>query len=324
MTSVLRRFGYALAGLLVCLLAYLSLGVGATGVSLTALFNPTPTEWTLLTTSRIPRLASIILAGASLSVAGLIMQHLTQNRFVSPSTSGTVEAAILGIVIATVAGVTNVLGIMGIAIGCALLATLGFLRMLDGLRHSDPLAVALMGMMYGSVIGAIATFVALQRNLVQLLETWTSGSFSHVITGRYEPIFLVLGTLVVGYLFADRFTLAGLGHDVATNLGLNYRQTLYVGLGIVSAMAAIVVVVVGAIPFLGLIVPNVVSIVMGDNLRRVLPVTALSGAAFVLVCDLAGRTIRMPYEIPVSTIAGVIGGAFFLTLIARTARRGAA
>lgn len=324
MTGATSRLGYALAGLAVCLLAYCSLGVGATGVSLTALFSPTESEWTILTATRIPRLACILLAGAALSVAGLIMQHLTQNRFVSPSTSGTVEAAVLGILIATILGVSNVMGIMAIALVSSLLGTLGFLRMLDRLRTADPLAVAIMGLMYGAVLGALATFVAFQRNLIQLLETWTSGSFSQIVTGRFEPIFLVLAALVLGYVFADRFTVAGLGEDIASNLGLNYRRTLYIGLGVVSAMAAIVVVVVGAIPFLGLIVPNVVSIFMGDNLRRTLPVTALAGAVFVLVCDVIGRVIHMPYEIPVSTIAGVIGAAVFLYLIARAARRGAA
>jgi iron complex transport system permease protein len=254
-------------------------------------------------------------------VAGLIMQRITQNRFVSPSTSGTVESAVLGILLATllVPGAPLVAR-MGLAIATALVGTFVFLRLLEHLRSSDGLVVALVGMMFGGVVTAVTVFLAFQRDLLQLLDIWTTGSFSGILQGRYEPLYAVLVVGVVGYLFADRFTVIGMGESFAVNLGVRYRQTLHVGLVVVSVMAAVVVVVVGAIPFLGLIVPNVVSLVMGDNVRRVLPVTAVAGAAFVLLCDVVGRLVRHPYEIPVATVAGVVGGVVFLVLILRTAR----
>ena len=171
-----------------------------------------------------------------------------------------------------------------------------------------------------AAIHAITTFVAYQRDMVQYLDIWTTGSFSGILEGRYEPLYLVLVVGVIGYLFADRFTVIGMGESFATNLGLNYQRILYIGLIVVSVMAAVVVVVVGAIPFLGLIVPNVVTLLLGDNVRRVLPVTALAGAGFVLACDVVGRWIIHPYEIPVATIAGAIGGVVFIWLILRSAR----
>ena len=301
--------------------AYLSLGVGVADVGVRDLVRPSPEDWDLLTVSRIPRLLAILLAGSALSVAGLIMQRITQNRFVSPSTSGTVEAAVLGILVATLLfGGASLLTRMGIAIITAIAGTMLFLHLLQRIRHRDPVVVALVGLMYGGVISAITVFFAYQRDLVQLLDIWTTGSFSGVLQGRYEPLFLVLAVGAVGYLFADRFTVVGMGRDLAVNLGVSYTRVLYTGLVVVSVIAAVVVVVVGAIPFLGLIVPNIVTLLLGDNVRRVLPVTALAGAGFVLLCDVTGRLVRYPYEIPVATIAGIIGGVVFIWLIMRSAR----
>lgn len=302
--------------------AYLSLAVGVVPISLGDMLAPDEREWMLLTQVRIPRMVAVLLSGAALAVAGLIMQRVTQNSFVSPSTSGTVEAAVLGILIATllVPGV-SLLGKMALAIAVAIVGTLLFLHLLQRIRHRDPIVVALVGLMYGGVLSAITVFIAYQRDLLQLLEIWTTGSFSAVMSGQYEPLYAVLAVGVLGYLFADRFTVVGMGREFATNLGVSYTRILYTALVIVSVMAAVVVVVVGAIPFLGLIVPNVVSMFMGDHVRRTLPVTAIAGAAFVLVCDVIGRMIRFPYEIPVATIAGVLGAAVFIWLILRAAQR---
>lgn len=315
-----------LAGLAALLVGgWLSLGVGVAGVGVGDLLSPTDEQWRILSLSRIPRLAAIVLAGASLAVAGLVMQRITQNRFVSPSTSGTTEAAVLGVLVSTLFfGSASLTWKMLIAIGFALAGTLVFLQMLNRLRHRDGLVVALVGLMYGGVIAAVTTFVAYQRDLLQFLEIWTAGSFSGVLENRYEALFIVAPVALLGYLFADRFTVVGLGEDLATNLGVSYQRVLYLGLVIVSMISAVVVVVVGAIPFLGLIVPNIVTLWLGDNVRRVLPVTALAGAGFVLACDVAGRLVRHPYEISASTLAGVIGGIVFIWLVMRAAERGGA
>lgn len=302
--------------------AYLSLAVGVVPIPLSDMLSPDERQWMLLSQVRIPRLVAVLLSGAALAVAGLIMQRVTQNSFVSPSTSGTVEAAVLGILVATllVPGI-SLLGKMVVAIVVAVAGTMIFLQLLQRIRHRDPIVVALVGLMYGGVLSAITVFIAYQRDLLQLLEIWTTGSFSAVMSGQYEPLYAVLAVGVLGYVFADRFTVVGMGREFATNLGVSYLRILYTALIIVSVMTAVVVVVVGAIPFLGLIVPNVVSMFMGDHVRRTLPVTALAGAGFVLLCDVIGRTVRFPYEIPVATIAGVLGAGVFVWLILRAARR---
>ncbi len=144
-----------------------------------------------------------------------------------------------------------------------------------------------------------------------------TGDFSVVLRGRYELLWIAGALSVAAYIAADRFTVAGLGQEFTTNLGLNYRRVMTLGLAIVSLVTASVVVTVGSVPFLGLIVPNVVAMTIGDNMRRSLPWVALLGAGLVLVCDIFGRLIIRPYEMPIGAVMGVIGSLFFLYLLLR-------
>jgi len=167
------------------------------------------------------------------------------------------------------------------------------------------------------VIGAITTFIAFRFDLLQSIGAWTTGDFSVVLRGRYELLWTIAALTALAYLAADRFTVAGLGQDFTTNLGLNHRRILSLGLAIIALVTAAVVVTVGTIPFLGLIVPNVVSLMIGDNIRRSLPWVGVMGAGLVLLCDIVGRLIIYPFEIPIGTVMGVIGAVFFLFLILR-------
>ena len=108
-----------------------------------------------------------------------------------------------------------------------------------------------------------------------------------------------------------------MGEDVA-ELGLNYRQVVNVGLAIVAMITAAVVLTVGTIPFLGLIVPNIVSLFWGDNLKNTLSLTALVGSITVLVSDIFGRLVIHPYEIPISLTIGVLGSGAFIYLLMRS------
>ncbi len=326
MTHRARGTRWLVVGLIALVLAaFWSMTIGVIPLTVSNLLSPTPEQRELILTSRLPRAVAVLLAGASLSIAGLIMQRITQNPFVSPSTSGTVEAAVLGILIVTlVAPGASLMVKMLVAIATSLVGTSVFLRLLRAMPIREPVVVALGGIMYGGVLSAVTVFVAYQRDLLQLLEIWTTGSFSAILQGHYEPLYLVVAVGSMGWYFAHRFTVAGMGRDVATSLGVAYAKVLRVGIVIVSVMAATVVVVVGVIPFLGLIVPNIVTLLLGDNVARALPVTALAGAGFVLACDVVGRLLRFPYEVPVSTVAGVIGAGVFLWLVLRSARGSAA
>lgn len=314
----------AAAIITVVLLAFISLFIGVSDVSLSTLFGPHRSSRAIevLLVSRVPRTLAIILAGMSMAVAGMIMQMLTRNRFVEPSTAGTVESASLGILLVILfAPETPVFGKMLIASITALAGTALFLRILRSIPLRSILVVPLVGLMLGGIISAITTFIAYRFDLLQSLNSWTTGDFSGVLKGRYELLWLSFFLTVIAYIAADRFTVAGLGEDFTTNLGLNYRRIVTLGLIIVSMVSASVVVTVGMIPFLGLIVPNVVSLFIGDNVRRTVPWVAILGAGLVLICDIVGRLIRFPYEIPIGTMMGVVGSAIFLYLLLRRGSR---
>ncbi|MCZ7480078.1 ABC transporter permease [Rhizobium rhizogenes] len=306
--------------LLALTLAIVSLFVGVSDVSLATLFAPETSTDSLrvLLVSRIPRTLALILAGSSMAIAGLIMQMLVRNRFVEPSTAGTTESAGLGLLVVTLlAPETPIFGKMLVAAVFALAGTALFLRILRQVPLRDVLLVPLIGIMLGGVISAITTFFAYRFDLLQSLGAWMTGDFSGVLRGRYELLWIGFVFAIAAYLAADRFTVAGMGRGFTTNLGLNYRRVMALGLTIVSLVSAVVVVTVGMIPFLGLIVPNVVSLMIGDNMRRSVPWVATLGAVFVLSCDIIGRTVRAPYEIPIGTVVGVIGSVLFLYLLLR-------
>jgi iron complex transport system permease protein len=276
----------------------------------------------LLFVSRLPRTVAVLLTGASMAVAGLIMQLIARNRFVEPTTAGTGESAALGLLLMTLFAPSAPIGAkMAVATLTALGGTALFIAMVRRLPPTQPLLVPLVGLVYGGIVGSVVTFIGYETDLLQFIAVWTSGEFSGVLRGRYELLWLAGAMSLVAYLFADRFTVASLGREASVGLGLNYGAMVALGLGIVAMVTAMVVVTVGMIPFVGLVVPNLVSRAMGDNLRRTLPLVALTGAGLVLVCDLLGRVLRYPYEIPVGTVFGVLGSALFLWLLFAAPRR---
>ncbi|MVT00027.1 ABC transporter permease [Devosia marina] len=306
--------------LAILVLAVISLFIGVSDVTPMSLFSSSPEDrpMQVLLISRIPRTLALILSGSALAVAGLLMQMLARNRFVEPGTAGTVESAIFGILLITILWPASpLLAKMLAATVTALIGTALFMQILRRIPLRSTLMVPLVGIMLGGVIASVTDFFAYRLDLLQTLGTWQLGDFSAVLRGRYELLWI--GALLVGIAWyaADRFTVAGLGQDFTTNLGLNYRRVLTLGLSIVAMVTATVVVSVGTIPFLGLIVPNLVAMAVGDNARRAIPWIVLLGAGFVLICDIIGRVIRFPYEIPIGTVFGVIGSALFLYLLLR-------
>jgi iron complex transport system permease protein len=316
-----------LAFLATIVMAVVSLFVGVSDVSLQSLLagGMDSRAVEVLFISRIPRTLALMLAGGSMAIAGLVMQMIVRNRFVEPSTTGTMESAGLGFLLVTlVAPGWPLIAKMVISALFALAGTALFIRILRAVPLRDVLLVPLIGIMLAGVIGAVTYFIAYRANLVASLLAWEMGDFSGVLRGRYELLWIGLVSAVVAYIVADRMTLAGMGKDFATNLGINHRAVVSLGLSIVAVVSAVVLVTVGMIPFLGLIVPNVVSLMIGDNMRRSVPWVAVGGAGIVLACDIAGRLIRFPYEIPISVVMGVVGSVVFLYLLLRTQKRAAA
>jgi len=312
------------AVLLILMLAVVSLFVGVSDVSLASLWRDglDGHAMQVLLSSRLPRTLALILAGAGMAVAGLIMQMLVRNRFVEPSTVGTVESASFGMLMVTLlAPDMPVVAKMLVAAACALAGTMLFLQVLRAVPLRSVLMVPLIGILLSGIIGAVTTFFAYRFDLLQSLNAWTTGDFSIVLRGRYELLWISGVMAVVAYIAADRFTVAGLGKDFATNLGVNHGRVVALGLVIVALVSATVLVSVGMIPFLGLVVPNAVSLVAGDNVRRSLPLVALLGAGLVVACDIVGRLVIQPYEIPIGATMGVIGSGCFLYMLLRSKAR---
>lgn len=277
----------------------------------------------LLAVSRLPRTAAALLAGAGLALAGVVVQLTVQNRLVEPGLTGTPEAAMLGLLAVTlIAPGAAILAKMGVAAIFAMAGTLGFLLMSRHVPRQDPILLPLVGLIYSGILGAVVLWIGWTTDLVQYVGAWANGEFSGVLRGRYELLWLVAALAGLLYLSADRITILGLGEDQARSLGLNYRQTVALGLGIVSVTVSVVVVTVGALPFIGLVVPNIVSRMRGDNLRANLPFIAGLGAMLVLGSDIIGRVVRWPYEIPAGTVFAVLGAGLFLYLLHSTPRDG--
>jgi iron complex transport system permease protein len=300
------------------LLSITSLFIGVKGITPLDLFDLDEEQAHIMLVSRIPRLISIVIAGVSMSICGLIMQQLTRNKFVSPTTAGTMDSARLGILVSLMLFTSATpLQKMLVAFVFALLGTFVFMKILDRVKYKDVIFVPLVGLMFGSVVGSITTFFAYKNDLIQNMSSWLQGNFSMMIQGRYELLYISIPLVMIAYFYANKFTIAGMGEEFAINLGLKYKQVVNIGLIIVALITSVVVLTVGMIPFLGLIIPNIVSIYQGDHLKNSLSHTALLGAVFVLICDILGRIIIYPYEIAIGVTVGVIGSGIFLYLILR-------
>lgn len=300
------------------LLSFISLFIGVNDINMKDILSGDSEKINILLLSRIPRLMSITLSGIALSIAGVIMQRISNNKFVSPTTAATMDSAKFGVLLCMLLfSSAGIMTKMIISLLFSILGTVIFMKILNKIKFKNSVFVPLVGMMVGSVIGAITDFLAYKYNVMQNMTSFLQGDFSMILKGKYEILYFIIPLVIIAFMYAKKFTLVALGEDMATNLGLSYQKVIKIGVIIVAVISALVVVTVGSIPFIGLIVPNIISMFMGDNLKGSLAITALSGGVFVLICDIFGRLIIYPYELPISLTVGVIGSIIFLFLILR-------
>ncbi len=293
-----------------------SLFIGVLDMNISGLLSGDADQIRTLLVSRLPRLLAILCTGIGMSTAGLIMQKLCMNKFVSPTTGATLSAAQFGVLLSLICLPT--VGLWGRAILAFVTATLGtwiFVWFIQRIQFKDVVMVPLVGIMFGNVIGGITNFFAYKYELTQALSTWTVGHFSLVLRGDYELVWLCVPLVVLAFIFANHFNIVGMGKDFSKNLGVNYNLVLFSGLTIAAMITASVVATVGSISYIGLIVPNVVAMFKGDHIRGTLVDTALFGGLFVLVCDLIARTVISPYELPIELIIGILGSFVFILLL---------
>lgn len=310
--------------LMLIILSMVSLFLGAKSITFIDVLKGNAQSLQIFLISRVPRLISILVAGVGMSVCGLIMQQISQNKFVSPTTGATIDSAQLGMMVAIILFPSA--GLMEksiISFVFAIIGTFIFMIFLRNIKIKNAVFVPLVGIMFGNVIGSMTTFLGYKFDLLQSVSSWTQGNFSMVLKGNYELLYLSIPLMVVTIFYANKFTVAGMGKDFAKNLGLNYESIVNIGLIIVSLVTVTVVVTVGSIPFIGLIVPNLVSYFKGDNMKGNIFYTGIIGALFVLICDIIGRVIIYPYELPIGVMVGVIGSVIFLFIVLRRNSRAA-
>ena len=272
----------------------------------------------ILLMSRIPRLISIIIVGVGISICGLIMQQVTQNKFVSPTTGATMDSAQLGLMVSTVMlPYATIMQKLSISFIFSILGTFLFINILKGIRFKNSVIVPLIGIMVGNVISSITTFIAYKENLTQNLTSFTQGEFSMMTTGRYEILYIIIPLIIIAYIYSDKFSIIGLGEEMSSNLGIEYKNVVNIGLLIVAIVTASIIVTVGSVSFVGLIVPNIVSMYYGDNVKHNTKYVASLGVIIMLVCDIISRVVIYPYEVPIGLTIGVFGVGMFMVMLLR-------
>lgn len=303
--------------IILIILAIMSLFMGATDLGISTLISGEKSIYSdIFLLARIPRLLAILCTGVGMSVAGLIMQQLCMNKFVSPTTGATIQSAEFGIALAMIAFPTMGLAVRTIfAFILAIVGTLLFVFFIQRIKFKDAVLVPLIGIMFGNIIGGITNFLGYQWEITQQLSTYFSGSFSLILQGNYELVYLVVPLIILAFIYANHFNIVGMGEDFSKNLGINYQGILILGLSISAVITASIIVVVGQISYIGLIVPNLVVLFKGDKIRGTLIDTALFGAIFVLLCDMIARSIIKPYEVPIELIVGSVGSVIFIIML---------
>ncbi|MDR0730446.1 MAG: iron chelate uptake ABC transporter family permease subunit, partial [Treponema sp.] len=267
-------------------------------------------------TSRLPRTMAVILSASGLSAAGLIMQAISRNKFMAPSTSGATDAAALGVLLSyIVLGRSSHLLQTVFAFATALGSTVVFTRVINRLKLRDLVYVPLIGMMYGGVLSALSTAIAYRFDVMQIMSSINLGSFARI--GDFSMIYLIIPPLVLAAVYAAAFSIVGMGEDFSKNLGLAYNRVIFMGLLIIAVITAASFVAVGPLPFVGLIIPNMAAYFYGDNIKKTIIDVMLLGAVFVLLCDIISRLVIFPYEMSVGFTIGIVGGLLFMILLVR-------
>ena len=208
------------------ILSILSLFIGVIDLDTLSLLSGDVRQLRILIISRLPRLLALLCTGIGMSVAGLIMQQLCMNKFVSPTTGATISSAQFGILLALLFMPDSTLwGRALFAFAAAVSGTWGFVWFIQRIQFKDIVMVPLVGIMFSNIIGGITNFLAYKFEMTQALSTWLTGHFSLVLKGRYELVYLAVPLVILAFLYANHFNIAGMGRDFSKNLGVNITSS---------------------------------------------------------------------------------------------------
>ncbi len=322
----LAAAGLALTLLLCVCVGSVSLPLADTARVLIAALCGLPAEGAaaaIVLSVRLPRALCVMLVGASLSLCGAAMQGLLRNPLADGSTLGVSSGASLGAVLALFWGMDAAAAPMAMAFGLAsLLAILSLAYALD--RSLSTSSIILIGMIFTMFVSSLLNLIiAFAGERLRTITFWTMGSLA---SGSYRSAALLAAALAVfgGALLAHARELNAfaIGEESARNVGVHVQRAKLTVLVCVSALIGVCVSVGGVIGFVGLVVPHITRMLAGPNHGRLLPASMLLGAAFLLLCDLAARTLLSPIELPIGVVTSLIGAGIFVLVFWRARKAG--
>jgi len=268
---------------------------------------------------RLPRVTLAIVVGASLAVAGVVMQGIFRNPLAEPATVGVSGGAAVGAVIAITLGLSRItLGVQVFAFigGTLATAVVYGLSRVDG--KTDIVTLILTGIAINALSGALiglAVFVA-DDDQIRTVTFWSLGSLG---LATWRAVAMVLPLAIIGIAMSTRFSrtldLMSLGDRPAEHVGVPVERVRLQTIAIIGLLASSAVAATGIIAFVGLIVPHILRLAMGPKHRDLLWSSALLGAIVTLLADLAARTLLSPAELPLGVLTALIGAPFFLWLL---------
>lgn len=276
-------------------------------------------ERTILLDIRLPRILLAILAGAGLSVAGVVFQALLRNPLAEPYILGISSGGTVG----AVAGITLSLGLLGVPLlsffGSALVMLVVY-SVAHRRGQLDAYALLLAGVMIGAFFNAaVLLIIALSAQELRKAFLWLMGNLGSVTMESLAVVGpLILATSILLFRYARSYNLIATGDEAALQLGVDVRRVKRITYLLASLITGLVVSVSGVIGFVGLIIPHICRMLFGPDHRLLLPSAALLGAAFLVVADLIARIAVSPSEIPVGAVTAAIGAPLFIYLLRKT------
>jgi iron complex transport system permease protein len=321
--AVVLLFGVAFLAL-ACGLQFIPLGTVARELTLLCGADGEAGPQGILVELRLLRVGGAVLTGASLGVAGCLLQALLQNPLGSPSVVGASQGASFGASLAIVLGASYA-GVLAAAFAGSATAMVLLLLLSRGDRRTGVESLVVTGMAIGLLFAAL---VGLLRSLVQdeyqlgRMGLWLGGGLWHVSLEQlslFGPVAVVALALTMG--LSRELDLVAMGRSTAQRLGLSARAAMGRHLGLACLLTSIAVGTGGMVAFVGLIVPHAARKLVGFGHRAVLPLSACLGAMLVVVTDMLARTVVPPQELPLTVVTSLVGVPCFLLLL-RGARRG--
>ncbi len=279
------------------------------------------TESIIIYSLRLPRVLGAIIAGAGLSLSGLLLQSVTANDLASPNIIGVNSGAGLAVILTLSVFPSAVFGVSVAAFVGAFLTTLIItgISAETGMRKSS---VVLVGVAVTAILNSVISFLSYRdTDLLANYNYFSVGGLSGVKTEKLiAPLLIVVLGIIFSLFFSRETDALMLGDSIASSLGVDVKKQRMLCLIISSACAGAAVSFAGLLGFVGLVVPHIARKIVGGRMKELVPVSVISGSSLMLMADLIGRTAVKPSEIPVGIVMSFIGAPFFFYLLIRRDR----